>query len=208
MPCWGGLDLSTTKDITALVWLFAMGDRLVLLPQFFMPRGNIEGREKMDAVRYSSWIANGFITATEGDRVDYGVVRAKILEGKQLFDVQEIGYDTWNATEIVNRLTDDKVKMVPVKQGYQLLPASKEFERLVAAGMITHPGNPVLDWMAGNVEVITSAQENIMLVKPFAQDSATQRIDGIVASVMAMERYTRRGASSKSVYESRGVQVI
>lgn len=200
-PCWGGLDLSTTKDISALVWLFEIDGKLVLLPHFFIPRGNIGAREKQDAVRYSQWIASGHMTATEGNSVDYRVIRKKAEEGKQMFAVQDIGFDKWNATETVAELISAGFKMVEVPQGFRMSASAKEFERLLLARQILHPGNPALDWMAGNVEVITSAQENIRLVKPFSQDAATQRIDGIVAAVMALERYTRRAAKKTSIYE-------
>jgi len=209
-PCWGGMDLSSTKDIAALVWFFEFNDKFLILPRFFVPMDNVDAREKSDAVNYRRWIKDGHIIATDGNRIDYEAIRRQIAEDAKVFDIRCIGYDSWNASETVGELEKSGLKMVAVPQAFKLTDAAKQFEKSVAKAELIHPGNPALDWMAENVEVITSAQDNIRLVKPQSATAQTKRIDGIVAAVMARERYTRRDDSEpkRSKYESEGLTVV
>lgn len=206
--CIGGLDLSSTKDLSAVVLLFEMDDGIRILPHFFMPKDNITEREKADAVMYQTWADNGHITLTEGNVIDYDTILQYIVDAAAKYRIVEIGFDPYNAGKLVQDLEKKGIKMVPVKQGWTLSPAAKEFERLVLSQKIIHPNNPVLNWMADCVEAITDSQDNVKLTKAYGQNKTLKRIDGIIAAVVAVARKIADGSDSESVYDKRDVRSV
>jgi len=185
-PCWGGLDLSTTTDVSALVLAFPRDEGgFYLLPHFWIPKENIRQRSRRDGVPYDLWAQKGLVTPTEGDVVDYDVIRRDINALREQYHIQEIAIDRWNAAQLTTQLTGDGLVVAPFGQGYaSMSPAAKEFEKHVIEGTIQHGGNEVLAWMAGNVAIERDAAGNI---KP-SKKVSTERIDGIVAAVMAVGR--------------------
>lgn len=210
MKCWGGLDLSSSVDLSAFVLLFKLQDRFKVLPWFFMPKENIAEREHRDAVMYQTWVEQGLITATEGDLIDYNVIQSRIEDAKELFDLQQIGFDPYNSTQIITGLESkygksSKPFMVPVRQGMLTLsPPTKEFERLVLGKKIEHGGNPVLRWMIGNTSTESDAADNIKPIKK----RGTARIDGVIGMITALERYMRTPGPKESVYEKRDIRTF
>ena len=182
--CYGGLDLSSTTDITALVLIFPRDDGAYdVLCYFWVPGESMIKREKQDRVPYPVWASQGFIEETDGDVVDYNAVRHKINALSDVFDIHEIAYDRWNSSQIVNDLMDDGADMVPLGQGFASMSGpAKELEKLVLAGDFCHGNNPVLRWMASNTVVQLDPAGNI---KP-AKNKSTEKIDGIVAGVMSL----------------------
>ena len=184
-PCFGGLDLSTTTDVTALAWVFPPehdDDLWRVLSRYFVPAENLRKRAERDRVPYDLWAAQGFIEATPGNVVDYGAIEQRILADAALFQVKEIAYDPWNATHIALRLQDEGAAMVEFRQGFRSMSApTRELEKLIVSKKLAHGGNPVTRWMAANVAV---AQDPAGNLKP-AKDKSTERIDGIVALIMA-----------------------
>jgi phage terminase large subunit-like protein len=153
------------------------------MPLFWCPQEGIRKRSLRDAVPYDAWVRDGFITATPGPTIDYQSIRAKINALATRYRIRAIAYDPWNATTLVKELTDDGISMIPVRQGFISMNApTKEFERRLLAGEINHGGNPVLRWMADNVSIKTDPAGNM---KP-DKESSSDRIDGIVASIMAL----------------------
>ena len=187
-PCFGGLDLSTTTDVTALAWVFPPDDDDGLwhvLSRYFVPEDNLRKRAERDRVPYDLWARQGFIEATPGNVVDYGAIEQRIRADAALFDVKEIAYDPWNATHIALRLQDEGAKMVEFRQGFRSMSApTRELEKLIVSRKLAHGANPVTRWMAANVAV---AQDPAGNLKP-AKDKSTERIDGIVALIMALGR--------------------
>jgi len=204
--CWGGLDLSKTKDLSALVLVFDREDGLFdALPFFWHPEDHIDERSRADMVSYRLWVDQGYIRATPGNIVDYRAIRADIKVLHRWLNLREIAYDRWSATELVQDLQDeDGVTMVEFGQGYASMntPAC-ELERRTLGGLIAHPENPVLTWQASNVVVRRDPAGNI---KP-DKEKSRKRIDGIVALVMALGRATV-GANERSVYETRGIRTL
>jgi phage terminase large subunit-like protein len=184
--CFGGLDLSTTTDVTVLAWVFLPehDDGLwYLLSRYFVPEENLRRRAERDRVPYDLWTRQGFIEATPGNVVDYGAIEQRILADAALFQVKEIAYDPWNATHIALRLQDEGATMVEFRQGFRSMAApTRELEKLIVSKKLAHGGNPVTRWMAANVAV---AQDPAGNLKP-AKDKSTERIDGIVATIMAI----------------------
>lgn len=202
-PCYAGLDLSSTTDISAFVLKFPeTGD---VLSWYWIPEDKMWKRERRDRVPFSAWARHGYVEPTPGNVIDYEYIKERIRAIKAEFrGLREIGYDPWNATQIAIQLEEEGFNVVPVRQGYQTLsPAAKELEREVLSGELKHGGNPVLSWMASNVVLSTDPAENI---KP-DKSKSIERIDGIVALCIAISRQINN-EDTESVYEKRGLLVL
>lgn len=204
--CYAGLDLSTTTDLTALVLVFPLDDgTFALVPRFWVPKENVQERAERDKVPYQQWINEGLIEATEGNVVDYNVIRTRVGELGERFVIKELPYDRYNATQIVTQLTDDGFTMVPFGQGFVSMSApTKDLEKLLKEGKIRHGDHPVLTWMAGNVAIVQDPAGNM---KP-AKNKSSGRIDGIVAAIMAVGRAVVQPANTTSAYETEGLTVL
>jgi len=198
--CYCGLDLSSTSDITAFVMVFpplTEGDKYIVIPHFWLPRETLDLRVRRDHVPYDVWKKQGLFHITEGNVVDYNFVRRTINELGELFHIVEIGVDRWNATQLITDLEGDGFVMVPIGMGFKdMSPGMKELYKLLLEGKVIHGGNPVLRWMAGNVVAEIDAAENI---KP-SKKKSTEKIDGIVALIMALDRAIRHEQQG-SVYD-------
>ena len=186
---YGGLDLASVSDVCALVWVFPSGDGSYdVLPRFWVPEEVLPELDARTANNASGWVRQGFLKTTPGKVTDYAWIKKQIMEDVKNFQVEAIGYDKWNSSQLVNDLEADQVPMVQVSQTISQLSAPlKEIERLVLTGtttspMLRHGGNPVLRWMAGNARVYMDVNGNI---RPDKKKS-TEKIDGISAMVMAM----------------------
>jgi phage terminase large subunit-like protein len=185
-PCWGGLDLASTHDFTAfvLVWPRAAGGYYVR-PWFWRPAEGLLEQARKDRVPYDMWREMGALRVTEGNVTDYDVIREDLRELAERYQIREIAFDRWNATQLVTQLQSDGATMVAMGQGVASLGApTREVERLVLEGSLQHGGAPVLRWMVGNTAVEQDAAGNR---KPSKRKSR-ERIDGVVALVMALGR--------------------
>ena len=215
-PCYAGLDLSSTRDLTSLVLLFPQKDgTFFVLPWFWAPREVLKEREKANKTRYDEWAKEGLIELTEGNVVDYDRIRMRITgepakpkDGPplcELYEIREIAIDPWNATHLATQLASDGATVIAVRQGYASLSGpSKELEKLVLEGRLLHGGHPVLRWQAGNVAVEEDAAGNI---KPSKRKSH-EKIDGIVALIMALARAIAATEAGPSKYESEDLVVV
>jgi phage terminase large subunit-like protein len=207
--CYGGLDLASTSDIASLVLCFPNepGDkeRYALMPFFWIPEDNMIERARKDRVPYDAWVRDGLVMATPGNVIDYGYIIRHIEELGEKYRISEIAFDRWGATQISQTLEGAGFTMVGFGQGFaSMSPPTKELMRIVLDGKLVHGGNPVLRWMADNLVVSSDAAGNM---KPNKAKSR-EKIDGIVASVMALDRAIRHEGKPMSVYESRGLEVI
>lgn len=204
-PCYGGMDLSSTQDLTALVWVFPpWGDDLLyrVLPRFWAPEAAILERSRSQRVPYDVWMREGLITAIPGEVIDYAYVWEQIERDVGRFDVQEIAYDRFQAAEIYVRLANAGLTMVQVAQTTGGMNAGmRALERMIAGALLAHGNHAVLAWNVHNVVTFQDSNGNI---KPDRRKS-TEKIDGAVALVMAVGRVTLRDADAGSVYEERGV---
>ena len=208
MPCYAGLDLASTTDITAFVLLFDLDERMVVLPFFFFPAGNAQEREKKDRIPYPEWIDSSFIEGTEGNVVDYEAVRSRINQLSEHYNIKEIAVDRWNATQLVVQLDGDGHNVSFFGQGYRSMNVpTKALEASVLASRVVHGGNPVLRWMASNLCIEQDPAGNY---KPSKRKS-TEKIDGMVALIMAIGRQQANDSNDDddgSVYEDRGLIVL
>lgn len=146
--CYGGLDLSSTSNITAFVLVFPPryeGDNYIVYPHFWLPEDTLELRCRCDHVLYDVWKKQGYINTTEGNVIHYGFIEKYIERLGEIYNIKEIAVDRWNATQMMQNLEDDGFTMVPFGQGYKdMSPPSKELYKLLMEGKITYGGNPVL----------------------------------------------------------------
>ena len=190
--CYGGLDLSSTLDLSCFHLVFPEDDFTYLLPYLFIPADRIEEAEKRDMVPYSRWVAQGHMIATPGNVIDYDVIMGVMESAQKFFSLQDIGYDPFNATKLVTDAEKKGFKMVPVSQNFGGINAAcKEFERRLVSGTLKHPNNPALSWNADNIEVRTGPGGVIAPNKPAQKAGRQKRIDGIVAGIIAMDRVIR-----------------
>ena len=206
--CYAGLDLSSTGDITALVLIFPPRDeeeKYVLLPYFWIPEETIPRRVKANSVPYDIWEKQGYIMSTEGNVIHYDFIEKFIMDLSENYHILEIAVDRWNATQMIQNLEGEGFTIIPFGQGFSSMSApTKEFYRLLMEGRIIHGGNPVLRWMAGNVVIDTDPAGNIKVTKA----KSKEKIDGIVAAIMALDRCIRQEGQSGSVYDERGLLVF
>ena len=187
--CYAGLDLSSTTDLSALALVFPGDDRFDVLMRFWVPEEGARQREHRDRVPYTQWIRQGQIQATPGEVIDYDRIRASINELGQDYAIQEIAIDRWNAMQLAS---EDGFEIVAFGQGYASMNwPTKKLEELVLGAKLAHGGHPVLRWMAGNVSIETDAAGNW---KP-SKKKSRERIDGIVALIMAIARATSQPAA-------------
>lgn len=201
--CWGGLDLSNISDITAYVLLFHERDRFQLLPFFWIPKEKMLEKIRKENINYDIWVRSGYVKVTEGNVIDYDFVKADILEVVSHYDLKSSAYDRWNSSQTIIDLQNEGMECNPFGQGYGSMSApSKEFEKLVLSGRIEHFGNPVLRWMLASTVIKTDPAGNI---KP-DKEKSVQKIDGIVASIMALgEWMTAQAADENDPYSKRGM---
>lgn len=207
-PCYAGLDLSSNIDITALVLAFPpvqSNEPYWILPFFWIPEERIMERSRRDRVHYDVWVRQEYITATPGNVVDYDFITATMANLADIYDIREVAFDRWGAFQLSQTLINKGFLMVPFGQGYASMSApSKELEKLIMSKSLGHGDNPVLKWMADNVTVSQDPAGN---VKP-DKSKSREKIDGIVALVMALDRAIRNIETKPSVYEERGVLVL
>lgn len=208
--CFGGLDLSSTSDVTAFVLVFppqTPEDPYQVLCRFWVPEETMRERTKRDRVLYETWVRQGYMMTTPGNVIDHDFIVSEIDELAQRYDIKEIAFDRWGAAQIQTTLQGmgGEDFLVQFGQGFASMSApTKELERLIGAGRLAHGGHPVLTWMAGNVVASKDAAGNI---KPDKAKS-TEKIDGIVALVMGLDRATRHQPEPESVYEERGIREL
>ncbi|TAN59953.1 MAG: terminase large subunit, partial [Magnetospirillum sp.] len=191
-PCWAGLDLSSTQDLTALV-LYFPEDGGAVLPFFWVPGGAIAEREDRDRVPYRVWAQQGHIEATNGRAIDRRAITRRLAEIASAFDVRGVAYDRWRFDDLAVILTDEGIDlpMKPWGQGYKDMgPAVDTLETLVLDRGLQHGGHPVLTWCVSNA-VVTSDPAG---ARKLDKAKSIDRIDGIIALVMAVGIHAREPA--------------
>ncbi len=200
--CFGGLDLSTKLDLSSLVLAFDLGDDLLgLICRFWLPEATVEKYGRKGQRHYETWVREGWLTATPGDVIDYEFIRKEVNALAVRFKLQELAFDPWGATDLATRLMGDGVAMVEVRQGFKSLSEpSKDLEARIVSKKVRHASNPILRFCVSNAVVTRDSAGNI---KP-DKEKAVERIDGVVATVMALSRLICAKTDGGNAYESRG----
>nr|DAM15262.1 MAG TPA: Terminase large subunit [Bacteriophage sp.] len=207
--CYGGLDLSSTTDITAFVLVFPPldeEDKYIVLPYFWVPEDTLDLRVRRDHVPYDVWEKQGKLETTEGNVIHYGYIEKFIQRLGEKYNIREIAFDRWGAVQMVQNLEEMGFTVVPFGQGFKdMSPPTKELMKLVLEKRIAHGGHPVLRWMMDNIYIRTDPAGNIKADK----EKSTEKIDGAVATIMALDRAIRCGNDTgESVYDTRGLLVF
>ncbi len=207
--CYGGLDLSSTSDITAFVLVFPPEDeedKFQVLPFFWLPEETLPLRVKRDAVPYQMWKEQGYLKTTEGNVVHYGFIEKFIEQLGEQYNIREIVYDRWGATQMSQNLEEMGFTVVPFGQGFKdMSPPTKELMRLTLSKQIAHGGNPVLRWMADNIVVRMDPAGNIKVDR----EKSSEKIDGIVAMIMGLARaVVNPDDSGGSIYDRRDMIIL
>lgn len=207
--CYGGLDLASTSDLCALAWDFPDGNGgHDVLWRLWAPEGALDALDRRTAGAASLWVRQKRLTLTPGDVTDYDYIRMQINADREQFDVREIAYDPWNATQLVNDLLSDNAPMVTMRQGFASISGpTKDLCRVLGVGTVDKPkyrhgGNPAVRWQVDNFAVETDAAGN---VKP-SKKNAGDKIDAVVAAIMALSRAIQ--ARSDEEYDISNVLTI
>lgn len=201
-PCYAGMDLSSTRDLTAISLYWPHCE--ALLTHAFLPGDDLRERELRDRVPYREWAEAGLLTLTPGNVIDYRAVRAQAVELHEAWSPEEWGYDPYNATQLAVQLSEEEgLPMVMFRQGFlSMNEPSKRLETLFVSGKLWLAGNPMLRWQLGNVAV---KSDPAGCIKPDKARSP-EKIDGVVASIMAigcsLHPVSKEGPS---IYETRGL---
>lgn len=201
LPCWIGVDLGSTDDLSSVVAAFhdpAQEEGYIVLPFFFMPADNLEKREAQSGFPYSEHVRAGRITTTPGNVTDYRVIEAAIHDLCDRFEVREIAFDPHYGGQIMSSLLDDGYPVVTFRQGWMTMgPAIKELERAILAARFRHGGHPVLRWNFANIAIQDDGKGN----KSFNKSKSADKIDGAVAAAMAVARASAGEGQTKSIFD-------
>lgn len=182
--CYGGLDLASKFDVAAKILLFPFGEKCAVFGKYYLPEECLErGNPNFDV--YRGWAESGVLTLTPGNVIDFEFIERDLLEDFNTFDLQEVAFDPHQATELSTRMQAEGLTMVEIPQSVsRLSEPMKSLAGLITGGTIQHAGDPMLDWMMGNVAPKYNAREDVFPTKGRPEN----KIDGALALIMANSR--------------------
>lgn len=181
----GGVDLSSTTDLTAAILLIIKGGKKYVIPHFFMPSELIAQRVQEDKIPYDIWVKKGLVTLTEGNQNDFSLVTQWFLKMVREYGIRPlwIGYDPWNSQYWVKEMEDSGFTMEKIRQGiYTLSEPMKQLEGDLKNKLVIYDNNPILKWCFSNTQAKVDVNGNI---QPSKLNSKLKRIDGCVALIIA-----------------------
>jgi phage terminase large subunit-like protein len=189
--CFAGLDLASTIDLASYALDFPDGEGgHDVLWRAFAPESAVVQLDRRTGGRASVWRDTGLLTVTEGNVIDYEAIKRALREDAERYDLREVAFDRWGATQLASELIEEGFPLIQMGQGFASMSGpTKELLRLIAAGLYRHGANPLARWQADNLITRTDPSGN---VKPDKQKSA-DKIDSIVAGIMALDRSLRAG---------------
>jgi phage terminase large subunit-like protein len=208
MECIAGIDLSRTRDMTAVVLVFTDGDEFTLLPFFFYPEAAAKNNSHI--APYMQWAKDGWLELIPGEVIDYGYIENRIAELAKVYIITEIVYDRMYAEDLTTRIENQLGCLrtnFPQTIMHYAGPTA-EFERLVIAKKLRHLNNPILNWQAASVTIKTDANNNKRPVKPGSESQ--RKIDGIVAAIMGIGRATAEAepAETYDYYNENPIELL
>lgn len=202
--CVGALDLAAVNDYCSLALKFNINGRHQFLWRFYIPEDKYRNRAEMqrENANIEEWVRKGYITVTPGNVTDYDYIIRDIAELGELYDITAMAYDPWNSSSIVPKLVEQGVNMQPFTQTISnyAMP-TKEFERIVGLGIVDHYDNPVARWMLSNVVI----REDVNGNRRPDKKKSSEKIDGIVAAIMALGQSMSDKVTEQHIYERRGI---
>lgn len=183
LPCYGGIDLGSVADMSALRLIWEVDGRLKTWGKFYLPEGTVAPRTERGNVPYINWAREGKLVVTPGDVTDFAFIERDIRWVLKTFNVKGMAFDPWNARDLANRLFADRAPMIEFRQGIPSFNGPmKELDRYYLAGLLDHGGDEILAWNASNIVARKDVNENIAPDR----SSSTEKIDGYVTLVMAL----------------------
>ncbi len=193
--CVIGLDLASKVDIAAALKLFQRDGHYYLFGRYYLPETAVENGVNS---QYDGWNRRGLLTVTPGSVIDFDVIKDDLRSDAARFNVREVPFDPWQATQIATEMEREGLPMVEYRQTVQNMSEPlKQLEALVLSGKLHHNGDPILTWMVSNVVCHTDAKDNIYPRK----ERPENKIDGVVAACMALGRMAVGEEMGESVYE-------
>ena len=181
----GGVDLSSTTDLTAAVLLIIKNGKKYVIPHFFMPSEVLQKRVEEDKIPYDIWVKKGLVTLTQGNQNDFSLVTKWFLSMVREYEIRPlwIGYDPWNSQYWVKEMEDAGFTMEKIRQGvYSLSEPMKQLEADLKNKLVIYDNNPILKWCFSNTQAKMDVNGNI---QPSKLNSKLKRIDGCVALIIA-----------------------
>lgn len=204
-PCYIGLDLASVNDFACVAYLFQ--DNGILYPYVsnYLPYDTILDKSGAMGSKYREWLDAGYITATDGSVTDLSYIREELFSAAELYDIKQIAFDPYGALQLVTELMDHGLPLVKFPQNIMSMSdPSKELEKAILSKNLAHGNDPVLRWMASNAVIWTDQNDNIKVKK----NSAANKIDGVIALIMALGRMKVHAGLQPSIYETRGIRTI
>jgi phage terminase large subunit-like protein len=200
--CYAGLDLASTIDLASYALDFPDGQGgHDVIWRVFTPAAQLGQLDRRTGGKASVWANLGLISVTDGDVIDYEQIKAQLRADAETYDLREVAYDRWGATQLATELLDEGFPLIQVGQGFATMSGpTKELLRLITAGLYRHGGNPVVRWQAGNLITRTDPSGNVKPDKARSRD----KIDSLVAGVMALDRALRHAAAPQPEYAAAG----
>jgi phage terminase large subunit-like protein len=195
--CWAGLDLASTSDLASYALHFpeAGSGAASVIWRHFAPASALRELSRRTGGAADVWVAQGFLTLTEGNVIDYAAITTSMEADRETFDIREVAFDRWGATAVATDLIDRGFPLIQMGQGFASMAApTAELLRMVKAGAYHHGANPLTRWEAGNAVARQDPAGNIKLDKAKSDGGRGYKIDGMVAGVMALDRALRAGA--------------
>src|SRR5215207_517879 len=201
----GAFDLASTSDLTAWCVVWADGEGgYDCRWRHWLPEAALPEMNRRTAGMAAVWVRDGWLELTPGNVLDYQHVRAAMNADRDQWSIVEAGYDPWNASSLVTDLQGDGWDLTPVRQGFATMSGpTKELQRAVLEGKLRHGGNPIVRWQVDHLGVSMDPAGN---VKPDKAKSS-EKIDGLVACIMAIDRASRRPVARGSAYDDHGLTI-
>lgn len=225
LKCFGGVDLSYVRDITAYTLCFLLPNgKKYLKHKFFVPLDSARDREESTGIPYTQWIRDGWLIANDGNTIDYNVVKKYIIDDLNQYNIHTIGFDKANASHIMQEINDEIAPLhLNIDGKWQFInrvygisphiktisPPTKEFERMVFCDdpEICHDGNPIMEWMIRNVSIKSNSEGDIRPDK----EKSEEKIDGVMSTILSIEQllfWSKIDITPKSKYEDDGFVVL
>jgi phage terminase large subunit-like protein len=204
-PCWGGLDLASTRDLTSFRLAWNVDGVIYTHGWRFVPGAAVHGRTERGLVPYQAWVQAGKLIQSGDEVTDYDAVEQCILDANKNFNLQMIGFDEWNAKQLTQKLQAAEVPMQAFIQGPKSYhPAMQALETAYIGGNLAHGNDPVLNWCASNLIARTDQNMNTAPDKK----KAPEKIDDVVALLIAIGVMLSAEQNELSVYETRGIRIF
>ena len=186
--CYASLDLSSINDFTAYTKCFEKDGCYYLFHKFYIPEETIAERYKQENININDWIYNGLVTAIPGSVIDYDYIKHDVLNDNELFNITELSYDKWQSNKLIDALNEEMPHTIFIQYDQSLKQMStptKQFEKLIMDDKIID-SNPIMKWMVTNAVIKPDINNNYKIMKQYK--SSTQRVDGVITSIMALDR--------------------